>query len=44
MGVGDIYDAIALVNTISHLSMLTAVLWSMFLVELYVSFCIFRKM
>ncbi len=33
MGVGDIYDAIALVNTIPHLSMLTAVQWSMFLVE-----------
>ncbi len=36
MGVVDIYDAIALVNTISHLSMLTAVHWSMFLVESHV--------
>lgn len=33
MGVGEIDDAIALVNTISHLSMLTAVHWSMFFVE-----------
>ncbi|ROO72314.1 hypothetical protein EDB69_2516 [Vibrio crassostreae] len=36
MGVGEVHYVIALVNTISHLPMPTAVHWSMFLVESHV--------